>query len=176
MTFLESSPFTWYVAMSCVHNCAVHLKISYFHKKLIQGLFLPFDAVVQNVSQVRGQMSESAFCNVFKIILPKSLTLKLTMTRANKTIMITATRTPMLSRVAWNKFNTYGLVDCNLNIIWFRHCPCISLCFYSSMTEFYCCTLYFICGLTITCLFICNHGRLVFRERFLCQLPQQNSY
>ena len=121
---LESSPFTWYVAMSCVHNCAVHLKVFLFHKKMIRGLFLPFDAVAQNVSQVRGQMSESAFCNVFKIILPKSLTLKLTMTRANKTIMITATRTPMLSRVAWNKFNTYGLADCNLNIIWFRHCPC----------------------------------------------------
>ena len=93
-------------------------------QKVDPGTFLPFDAVVQNVSQVRGQMSESAFYNVFKIILPKSLTLKLTMTRANRTIMITATRTPMLSRVAWNKFNTYGLADYNLNVIWFRHYPC----------------------------------------------------
>jgi len=93
-------------------------------QKVDPGTFLPFDAVVQNVSQAQGQMSESAFCNIFKIIIPKSLTLKLTMTRANKTIMITATRTPILSRVASNKFNTHGLADYNLNVIWFLHCPC----------------------------------------------------
>ena len=35
----ESSPFTWYVAMSCVHNCAVHLKVFLFHKKLLGSSF-----------------------------------------------------------------------------------------------------------------------------------------
>ena len=36
---LESSPFTGYVAMSCVHNCAVHLKVFLFHKKLLGSSF-----------------------------------------------------------------------------------------------------------------------------------------